>query len=135
MAFIEWANSLGVGVRAIDDQHRTLIGYINELAAAREAKGGKAAIEAVLSKLEAYTVEHFALEERYFDEYAYAGAAAHKKEHREFEAKVERFRGEFARGQAELTEEILVFLKTWLTTHISFMDRKYRSLFAEKGLR
>jgi hemerythrin-like metal-binding protein len=135
MAYLEWINSLSVGVRAIDDQHKKLFEYLNELNGAREDRRDREAVGDILAKLESYAEEHFALEERYFDEFAFPAASAHKLEHRDFIAKVAGFRKAFAEGGSEVTEDLLVFLKTWLTTHISFSDRKYKALFSQKGLR
>ena len=135
MPYIEWMPSLSVGVREIDAQHKNLVAYINELAAAREEGRAREAVSPLLAKLQAYVLEHFALEERYFDSFGFPGAIAHKKEHADFAAKVEAFGRDFAAGKAELSDEMLLFLRSWLTSHISFSDRKYRSLFIEKGLR
>lgn len=135
MPFIEWIDALGVGIGEIDDQHKVLIGKINELAAARESGRGRDALSGILKDLESYAAEHFALEERYFDRFQYGGATRHKEEHRAFERKVAEFSAAFEGGLGEVDAELLGFLKTWLTSHISLSDRKYKSTFIERGLR
>jgi hemerythrin len=135
MPYIEWIDSLSVGVDEIDDQHRELIGRINQLALARENERGPEVTATVLAGLKAYIVEHFGLEESYFREFEYPGAEAHIAEHEDFKRRVAEFRAAYSRGEAALDDEILGFLKSWLTKHISYSDRKYRTLFLAKGLR
>jgi hemerythrin len=135
MPYIEWIDSLSVGVEEIDEQHKELIGRINQLALAREEKRGSEVTAAVLAGLEAYIAEHFGLEESYFREFAYPDAKAHVAEHEDFRRKVAEFRSAYARGKAALDDEILGMLKAWLMRHISYSDRKYRAFFLAKGLR
>jgi hemerythrin-like metal-binding protein len=134
MAFIEWISALSVGVDEIDDQHKELIGRINQLAIAKEHKRGREVTAAVLAGLQAYIVEHFGLEERYFREFGYADQKSHVAEHEIFKRKVADFAQAYSKDEAALSDEILDFLKSWLTKHISFTDRKYRTLFLAKGL-
>ncbi len=135
MAFIEWSNSLSVGLDEIDGQHRELIGLINALSAAAEGGGGHEGLASIFASLEVYASKHFALEERYFEEFGYTGAGEHKKEHAAFVAKLGAFKAKFSSGGAGLSKELLPFLRSWLSSHIAFSDRKYKSLFASKGIR
>jgi len=130
MGYIEWTSSLSVGFEDIDGQHRGLVDRINALAAAKEAGEDGASLGGILEDLSAYAATHFALEEDYFERFHYRETVAHTKEHRAFAAKVLEFKNDFNGGKHELPEEVLVFLRSWLTNHISFSDRKYRSTFA-----
>jgi hemerythrin len=135
MPYIEWIDSLSVGVEEIDEQHKELIGRINQLALAREEKRGSEVTAAVLAGLEAYIAEHFGLEEAYFRELEYPDAKAHVAEHEGFKRRVAEFRAAYSRNEAALDDEILGYLKSWLTRHISYSDKKYRAFFLAKGLR
>ncbi|MGO8695017.1 MAG: bacteriohemerythrin [Rectinemataceae bacterium] len=135
MGYIEWTNSLNVGFREIDDQHRGLVDRINSLAEAVDLGLDGLSLKGILEDLSAYAATHFALEEGYFDRFGYREAAAHKKEHADFAAKVKVFEHDFAEGKTTLSAEILDFLKSWLTNHISFSDKKYKSTFLQNNLR
>lgn len=41
MAFISWNDRIKVGIKEIDDQHKVLIDYINQLYDAMKARKGK----------------------------------------------------------------------------------------------
>ena len=129
MGYIDWTESLSVGLPDIDAQHRRLIGLINRLDEARRLPGRESAREA-LAELGAYAAVHFAAEEGLFEACAYPGARAHKEEHRAFVARIGGLSAGLASpgagDEGEAAEEILSYLKTWLTRHIAFSDRKYR---------
>jgi hemerythrin-like metal-binding protein len=133
MAFIEWTGALSVGIDEIDGQHKGLVAMINDLATAVEEGKGKVAEAAILERLAAYTVEHFSLEERLFAERGYPAANAHKAEHDNFVKRVEAFRADHATGKGNLDGEMLFFLRSWLTNHISFSDKKYRPFLARRA--
>jgi hemerythrin len=135
MAFIEWSSSLSVGLEEIDAQHRELIGLINSLSEAVGEGRDRATVATIFEALGNYALTHFGLEEKYFDEFRYAAAQAHKDEHAAFVRKIGEYKAEFSAGRAEPPEKLLAFLRTWLTNHIAFSDRKYKSLFAQKGIR
>jgi hemerythrin-like metal-binding protein len=132
MGLIEWTPALSVGIPTIDEQHKVLVGLINRLGEAAEAGRTKAEIGPVLLELEDYTKKHFSLEEAAFEEYAYPDAAKHIAEHEAFVAKIDDFQMAFAVDKAQVGEEILLYLRTWLTRHITFTDKKYRPYLAGK---
>ena len=78
--------------------------------------------------------EHFATEEKYFDEFGYLKATQHKKEHNDFVTKVAAFKSDFDNGKMMLSMEIMEFLKDWLLNHIKKTDMAYSNFFIEKGL-
>lgn len=138
MGFIEWTPALDIGVGEIDRQHRELVARINALSDAIESGRDGGTSLPLLDALAAYARDHFTLEEGWFAEFGYPAAVAHTAEHRDFIAKVSAFREAFAAdegaGGAALPREILAFLRDWLVRHISYSDRKYRSLFKSRGL-
>jgi hemerythrin-like metal-binding protein len=133
MGFIEWTPALDLGIVEIDGQHRRLVGLINALSDAAASGRGRGELGSLIAELEAYAVAHFGLEESLFAKYSYPAAAAHQAEHAAFVARVAAFKAAFAAGEARLDGEVLAFLKSWLVSHISFSDRKYRSLLKERG--
>ncbi len=135
MAFLKWDDSYSVRIVEIDQQHQKLIGMINDLHEAMRQGKGKDILQRILTGLAEYTAIHFATEERYFEQFGYPGAAAHKKEHREFVSKVEDFKGRFEQDKLSMSIEVMRFLRDWLSGHIKGSDAQYGPFFNQKGLR
>ena len=62
MSLLEWTNDLNTGIDWIDDQHRQVVQYIDDLRDARLA-GHADRISGIIDQLVDYTVTRFALEE------------------------------------------------------------------------
>ena len=134
MALIVWDESFSVGVSRIDEQHKKLVGMINELNEAMRKGQGKEVVGDIVKGLVEYTLTHFALEEKLFAGTGYPDTAAHKREHAEFVAKVSKFRDDFEAGRLSLSIDVMNFLSGWLKGHIKGCDQKYSNHFKEKGL-
>jgi len=134
MALIQWDKSFSVNVAEIDKQHLGLVEMINELNEAMRQGKGKDVLGKIISGLVNYTVTHFETEEKYFDQFGYASAFSHKKEHTDFTKKVAEFKSGFDSGKLMLSIEVMDFLSTWLQNHIKGSDMKYGPFFNEKGL-
>lgn len=133
MYLMQWDNSLSVNIEKIDDQHKKLLDMINKFDVNLRA-GDKGAITSVLEGLVIYTIQHFALEEQFFDEFEYADAVSHKKEHSYFVGKVNDVKKRHESGEMALSLEIAFFLKKWLVEHIKGTDQKYVNCFHGKNL-
>ncbi|WP_243310349.1 bacteriohemerythrin [Fundidesulfovibrio agrisoli] len=129
-----WTSDLATGVKIIDEQHRKLLDLINDLYAAMKAGKGRSVLEKLLDGLAEYTVYHFGTEEKYFDQFRYAETAAHKKMHAELTGQVVDYIGKVKSGQANVSMELMEFLKEWLVTHICKQDKRYAKTFLDAGL-
>ena len=134
MSLITWSDDLSVKVSQIDEQHRKLVDLINELHGAMKERKANEVLGGVIEDLVNYALEHFRTEEKYFDEFGYLKATQHKKEHKDFAAKVAAFKSDFDNGKMMLSMEIMEFLKDWLLNHIKKTDMEYSGFFIEKGL-
>ena len=135
MSLIKWNDSFSVNVVKIDQEHKKLVGMVNELTDAMKAGQGKDVLGKILDGLISYTASHFQLEEKYFQQIKYPDAAAHKKEHAAFVQKVTEFKKEFDAGRVTVSVNILQFLSKWLQSHIKGTDQKYSRFFNENGIR
>ena len=135
MSLITWDDKFSVDIGEVDQQHQRLVDIINELHDAMKAGQGKNVLGKILLELIQYTGSHFAAEEKYFIEFKYPDAEAHKKEHVYFVQKVLDFKEEFEQGRMTVSIELLYFLRDWLMKHIKVSDKKYAPLFQEKGLK
>lgn len=135
MPLMTWNDKLSVGVNVIDDDHKKLVGMVNELYDGISAGHGKEAVGKVLDKLVDYTKFHFAREEQYFAKTAYPAAAAHKKEHDDLTKQVLDVQAKYKSGSvATLSLEVMNFLKNWLINHIQGSDKKYGPHLNAKGI-
>ena len=132
MALFNWNSAFATDIAVIDDQHKKLIAFVNELHDAMRQRKAKEVIERLLGELAEYTVYHFSTEERAFDKYAYAGAAAHKRTHADFVAKVQDLIAKHKSGQLMLSIDLLEFLVSWVSNHILKDDRLYIPLLKDK---
>ena len=134
MAFIDWSDEFSVHIEEIDKQHQELVAMINELHTAMHERKAKDVLGNIIERLIAYVQTHFATEEKYFDQFDYPEAMAHRREHREFAEKVTDFKQGFDENRLMLSIDIMDFLEDWLVTHIKDSDKKYGPFFNEKGL-
>jgi hemerythrin len=131
---VAWSGTLSVGVQEIDEQHKELVGLLNELHRAVVEHHGSAACADILRRLAEYTRIHFAVEESLMRILAYPEFERHKGEHDALIAQVKQLQAKLAEGKATITFELLHFLKVWLTRHIQASDRRYGAYFLERGI-
>ena len=132
---ISWSSRLALGVNEIDRQHRKLMDIINALYGAMRAGKAQSTLASLLDELAEYTVYHFNNEEKYFDRFRYAETAEHKRAHEKLKGQVMEFIGQFKSGRAEVSMDLMDFLKDWLTSHIMKTDKRYVPFMKEHGIR
>ena len=134
MPFIHWTPDLDTGFDDIDDQHKVLVQYINDLYDAKEA-GNPEAIEEVFQHLIDYTVEHFSYEEMMLLEANYHLLEPHKKVHANFVNKMNVYQNRYHNGDKEALDELLNLLEGWLFRHIRLNDHGYVESVKKSGIR
>ncbi len=133
---LEWNENLSVGVPSIDEQHKALLGVLNELFDATQAGRGQVVLSKVLKELDDYTVYHLRYEESLFAQTGYSAAPDHIKEHDDLIRLVQVQRQKYEDGATEvLSEELLKFLKRWLYMHIMGSDKKFGPHFVSMGIK
>lgn len=135
MAIIQWTDKYSVGIKQIDEQHKSLISSVNLLHEAMRQGKGKDVIEDILDFLTNYTIEHFTTEEVLMTNFKYPNLPNHKKEHDDLVKKVKDFIGKIKEGKIVVSSEILQFLSDWLNHHILKVDMNYKQFFIEKGVK
>jgi len=136
MPLIEWSKDLTIGIESIDNQHKKLISIVNTLHDAMQSPDSRDVLSNIFRELTSYTQTHFAYEERLFAQYGYQESTEHKRQHAELifqllelEEKVGRYQ------QEDLTQEVMIFLKGWLTFHILETDKAYSGFLIAKGVK
>ena len=128
MAFWEWDPSLSVGIDVIDNQHRRIIDYINELEAARMSND-REKVSDVLMGLVDYTRTHFVYEEELMRQAGYPLSDGHKKVHDAFVAHTIKYVRLHEDGQ-DVTRKLSSDLQVWLTNHIKKDDKDFAPYLA-----
>lgn len=119
-----WTEQLNTGIEVIDQQHRRIVEYINQLEDARASGYPRTEISFIINELVDYTISHFAFEESMQEEAGYPFLKAHKKVHDLFAQRVAEYQTRFNRGE-DVAKALSSLLVTWLFNHIKRDDVDY----------
>ncbi|MGA2167194.1 MAG: bacteriohemerythrin [Terracidiphilus sp.] len=134
MALLTWSKKYSVGVKAVDDQHATFIGMLNELHAAMMKGQAQGVVGPLLRKLVNYAREHFSTEERLMETAKYPGLAKHREKHRELTGKIGEYVARYEKGDHAIVLPLLQFLRDWLTNHLQQVDHEYEQWLHDHGV-
>lgn len=126
MAHLQWSSTLETGIDVIDEQHKRIVNYINQLYDAKELRDS-VAVGGVIDELVDYTISHFAFEESLMEQAGYTFLEPHKKVHELFTKKVSQFVTRFKAGE-DVADELLNMLQRWLINHIKNEDGDYAEI-------
>jgi len=134
---VTWSNTYSMGVKIIDDQHKGLIDFVNDLF---NHSTGNEAMERVyftevIQQAVQYIKDHFKTEEKLMQGTKFPGFPEHKKAHDEFTLTVVKSVKDFESGKRLVLEKFAYFLKDWVLTHIAVMDRQYADYFKKIATR
>ncbi|TNE95217.1 MAG: bacteriohemerythrin [Gammaproteobacteria bacterium] len=121
---IVWTPNYQIGIEVIDNQHRRIVEYINEVYAVREKQEPRGRLAEVLFDLVDYTMSHFAFEEALMDEAGYPDIALHRLTHDTFTRQIQTFKKRFEGGE-DIAEDLANMLQRWLLEHIVTDDVSY----------
>lgn len=123
MAYWVWDASFSVGIEVIDNQHKRIIEYINELNTASRFNDMQK-VHTILLHLADYTVSHFSFEESLMEQAKYPMLEPHKQVHQAFINRVGFFKERYE-NKEDVTKQLMAELQIWLTNHIKHDDNDY----------
>ena len=128
---VEWSDRYSIGIKAIDDQHKGLLDFVNELFnhSSGNERDERMYFTDVIQQAVQYIKDHFATEEKLMLATKFSGYLAHKKAHDEFTLTVVNSVKEFESGKRLVLEKLAYFLKDWVLEHIAVMDMQYATYF------
>lgn len=127
MAILAWSETYSVGNAMIDSDHRILINLINQLHDATETGQSRDVVGSVVNVLAEYVEHHFHREELLMAQIGYPEREQHSQSHRDLERRVRDIRDRWMAGNRQvLDDDVMIFLKRWLTDHILRADIAYR---------
>lgn len=130
----KWSDDYSVHVQEIDEQHKILVGLLNELHVAIIEHHGKNTSRAVLDRLAEYTRTHFLLEESLMRLTHFPGFEVHKQQHEDLISQVQELQKKLDNENVTITFELLHFLKNWLIHHINESDKVLGAHVQNSGL-
>ena len=118
--------TMSSGIPTVDQQHRQLIEWLNDLLAAMSAEQGGAEVGAVLARLDTYADTHFAFEERCMVKYRCPVARINMAAHAYFMKTFGELRDEYEAGGvgSDLALRVERDLAQWFADHIKRIDAK-----------
>jgi len=122
-----WVRDLETGNAVIDEQHKRLFAAQYKLFEAYRSGREQQGAAEILQFLTAYTLEHFADEEKLLQESGYPEYAAHKQLHAEFGDVIQKLAAKWSlHGPSDdLLLEVCTVIHEWLVIHIKQEDRKF----------
>ncbi len=125
MSFINWNETLDLGIAIIDREHRELAKAINDLHFKAKDAASTGELKRLMNGLQVSIEAHFATEERFFAEYGYPGAETHAQLHRDLEKQLTELIDKISRDRLPFTDTVLAFVKDWFLTHTTGSDLVY----------
>lgn len=135
MTTIKWRQSYETGVTSMDEQHKILIGLINELyEILRDKKNDPSSISTIVDSCIEYGTSHLIDEEKILRDYNYPDLEDHLAEHKKFTDTVTSLQQKLIADPTAATPYIYTFLRDWLLTHIVDKDKAYGPFLIENGV-
>ena len=132
---IAWKEKYSMGISMIDEEHKKLVDIINKAISAKEHNDNPEEIKEILSEMVEYFDEHFSTEEACMIKFNYPEYKSHRNEHLDFIDKTIASYNKLVRGDYQIANELLEYLKQWLVNHIQGSDRQYMDCFKKNGLK
>ena len=122
-----WTPEISTNNENIDEQHQELFAITNELIEHADASAKSEVVNEILYKLLQYIEVHFNEEEELLSQVNYPQLQEHKALHRGFTKKIALFCKDVVRGRAYISDELLLYLTSWIIQHISINDQDYKN--------
>ena len=126
LSTIQWRDNFSVGHPVMDDHHKRLVGYINELIKFIGQKDGEAQpdVMALITKINSFADMHFEAEESLLSSLDYPSLPSQLSAHRQYRELLSPFFSE-ARNSI-IVEELVTLLRDWWENHILVDDMVYK---------
>ena len=129
--YVTWSNSYSMGIKEIDDQHKGLLGFVNDLHnhATGNEKEEREYFKEVIQQAVEYVKTHFATEENYMVAAKFPGYTEHKREHDLFVRTIVKTVNDYQAGKRLTLTYLARFLKDWILSHVAVEDVQYARYF------
>jgi len=133
---MQWNDEkFSVRVESIDRQHKQIFHLVNDLYQALMNNKTHAEKSVILNELVDHTVKHFSHEENCFKQFGYARCNEHTAQHCDLVVRVSEFKKAFDSGKADISQELIYFLRDWLHSHIGDSDKAFTPYMLQNGIK
>lgn len=130
-----WLQSMSVGVREWDGDHRKLLKLINDLGKLSVRAKTVEEINNAFQTLSEYANIHLRSEEKVMERMGYPELDAHKVQHEEFRKWIKDLQDRFEANPDEWNmRETGDYLLNWLYSHILTIDMQYKDFFKSRSV-
>lgn len=135
MPILSWDEKYSVGVKRIDDEHKTLIDLINKAYDSAKGTNDIATLKELTNDMRKYALMHFATETTLMKDYGFPDANTHLEEHKIFTGRITTAISHDETGQ-EIpdTNQLFRFLAKWLQDHLLKTDKEFGKYLNDKGM-
>jgi hemerythrin-like metal-binding protein len=130
-SLFKWKNDFSVGIKELDDQHKSFFEIINRLGEAAGGNKGVVVVGPVLKELKEYSRHHFTEEENWLKVIGFPGLQYQEQQHAFFIAQVTDLQDKYSKGDGNIPLSTLEFIRDWLLSHILEYDKKYGTFMHE----
>lgn len=127
---MKWTKEFSVGIHEIDEQHKTLSDCIASVEEAVAGQERRLAVHAALGRLADFARIHFAVEESLMRIHDYPGLEEHLHEHWRFSDELMRLQEKTL--AADVSQEMIAFLRAWQDGHVITSDKLYALHFLKR---
>lgn len=120
-----WNQSYSLGIKEVDDQHKKIFFYLNELFKGNTLKHNKEDLIALIKELKTFAQYHFATEVSYMRKYNYPEMLDHITDHNKLFDDIKKLEEYFNNGITDMAIPVLQFIKKWITNHLADTDKKF----------
>lgn len=120
-----WSEDYSVGDPVLDSHHKKLLSMFNQLSDVLVNSSLMTLLD-VLTDLKDYTIYHFEEEEQRMEASGYPDMEDHVALHEKFIAEVEAAIAKVNDAPTSVTEDMFIFLSSWLINHIQKVDMAYK---------
>jgi len=121
-----WSDEYATGIGIIDEQHRRLFSYFDEIQQCIEQKQ-EDKVESICRNLVEYAITHNTFEESLMEKAGYPMLEQHRKIHEEFKVRAHGYLEEIRQGanKMKVARSIRTDIGLWLINHIKREDQHY----------
>lgn len=124
MKKLAWSDQYNLGIKAIDEQHYTIMDYVERFLDAHAKSRSRKEISKLIKKVVDYTHAHFIFEEDLLEKVGYPFLKPHKKSHALIIAHMSDFQARFDNGD-DISSELQGLMGKWLFDHLKHDDADY----------
>lgn len=124
MTKLVWTEQVNIGIEEVDQQHRKIVAYINQLDDAYFSGASRKKLGKIINELVEYTIYHFKSEESLQERAGYPFLKAHQKAHVLYAQGILDFQSRFEKGE-DISKDMEGLLAKWFFDHLKHDDTDF----------